>query len=102
MRSTPAARISFVEPATSSMNPYSLIEALVRQSINRTFHTWGLTPTPKLLMAIKTTEIRKKRTAPSIAFGTFQKATSPAMAVIMAANVIEYVNLKDVSHQTHE
>ena len=57
-----------------------------------------LTLTPKLLMQIKTTGIRKNRIPPSIPLGTSQTATSPAIAVIIAANVMEYVNLKDVSH----
>ena len=35
---------------------------------------------------------------PSIALGTAQTATSPAITVMIAANVIEYVNLNDISH----
>lgn len=49
----------------------------------------NLTLTPKLLMQIKTTGIRKNKMPPSIALGTSQTASSPAIAVMIAANVIE-------------
>lgn len=57
-----------------------------------------LTPTPKLLMQIKLRGSRKNRTPPAIPLDRSQTAISPAIAVMIAANVIEYVNLKNVSY----
>lgn len=57
-----------------------------------------LTLTPKLLMQIKIRGSRKNRTLPTIPLDCSQRATSPAIAVMIAANVIEYVNLKNVSY----
>jgi hypothetical protein len=56
-----------------------------------------LTLTPRLLIQIKTIGTSKKMIPPSMPFGTFQTAASPAIAVIKAAKLMEYVNLRGIN-----